>query len=73
MSANLNAIGSMRAARRQNGNNNDVVSAIKGLSKDINNMDRNSYSINGITYSQGTEVAEAIETLVRATIIGGRS
>lgn len=73
LSANLNAIGSMRAARRQNGNNNDVVSAIKGLSKDINNMDRNSYSINGITYSQGTEVAEAIETLVRATIIGGRS
>lgn len=73
LTANLNAISSMRAARRQNGNNGDVVSAIKSLGKDINNMDRNSYNIGGITYEQGSDVAEAIETLVRASIIGGRS
>lgn len=73
LTANLNAISSMRAARRQNGVNSDVVSAIKNLGKDINNMDRNSYNIGGITYEQGSDVAEAIETLVRASIIGGRS
>lgn len=73
LTANLNAISSMRAARRQNGTNSDVVSAIKNLGKDINNMDRNSYNINGITYDQGSDVAEAIETLVRAAIVGGRS
>lgn len=73
LTANLNAIGSMRAARRQNGTNGDVVTAIKKLGKDIGNMDRNSYNINGITYDQGSDVADAVETLVRAIRIDRRS
>ena len=73
LTANLNAIGSMRAARRQNGTNSDVVTAIKKLGKDIGNMDRNSYNINGITYDQGSDVADAVETLVRAIRIDRRS
>ena len=63
----------MRAARRQNGTNGDVVTAIKKLGKDIGNMDRNSYNINGITYDQGSDVADAVETLVRAIRIDRRS
>ena len=73
LTANLNAIGTMRAARRQNGTNGDVVTAIKKLGKDIGNMDRNSYNINGITYDQGSDVADAVETLVRAIRIDRRS
>lgn len=73
LTANINAIGSMRTARRQNGTNGDVVTAIKKLGKDIGNMDRNSYNINGITYDQGSDVADAVETLVRAIRIDRRS
>ena len=59
--------------RLQNGRNSDsVVSAINGLRKDISEMPRNTYSINGITYDDGSNVAKAIETLIRATKIERR-
>lgn len=69
--SNVGAISSMMN-NRQNGVNDDVVSAIKDLDRSIAKTSGPSYTINGITYDRGTEVADAIETLVRATRIEGR-
>lgn len=58
--------------RNQNGANDDVVSAIKDLGKTIGKASGDTYHINGITYDSGSEVSEAIQTLIRASIIEGR-
>ena len=68
---NLDAISYGRARAVQNGANDDVVSAIEKLSG-MMGTGGDTYQINGITYSSGTEVADAIQTLVRAAIIEGR-
>ena len=60
-------------ANRQNGSSTaDVVSSIKALRKDLANMPRESININGITYDDGSNIAEAVHTLVRAAKIEGR-
>lgn len=56
----------------QNGNGNaEVISALKDL-KDNISTNNTSYNINGITYDDGSNVANAIETLVRAARIERR-
>lgn len=72
IAANIDAVSSMMNRRSQNGNNANIVSAIDKIHKDINGITRPSYSIGGITYDGGSEVAEAIETLVRAAKIERR-
>lgn len=57
----------------QNGNNNaDIVSALKDLQNSVANSGGNTYTINGITYDDGSNVANAIGTLVRAAKIERR-
>lgn len=57
----------------QNGNNNsDIVSALKELQNSVTNSGGNTYQINGITYDDGSNVANAIGTLVRAAKIERR-
>ena len=56
----------------QNGGTDEVISAINKLRKEIANMDRNSYNINGITYDNGSEISNAIESLIRAAQIERR-
>lgn len=59
--------------RRQNGSA-EVVDAVKSLKKSVSNLKPgNSYSINGITYDDGSNVAKAIETLIREVSIERRS
>lgn len=72
-SAKVSSISSMMNRRNQNGANSDVVSAINKLRKDLGNVGNTSYNINGITYSDGSEVSDAINTLVRAVRMGERS
>lgn len=69
--SNVNSISAMMN-RNQNGANDDVVSAIKDLGKTIGRASGDTYQINGITYDSGSEVSEAIQTLIRASIIEGR-
>lgn len=68
-----NSIGSTMKRMNQNGTNNDVVSAINDLSRDIRDLERPSYNINGITYDDGSNIVSAVETLVNAARIEGRS
>lgn len=51
----------------QNGvTNGDIVSAIKDLKNELGNTSNTTYQINGITYDDGSNINNAVETLVRA-------
>ena len=53
--------------RVQNGtDNSDIVSAIKDLKNQMSNTSSTTYQINGITYDDGSNITNAVETLVRA-------
>ena len=69
--SNVGAINSMMS-KNQNGGNFDVISAIKDLGSKISGMSGNTYIIDGITYDDGTNVANAINDLVRAAKIERR-
>lgn len=71
--SNVGAINTMMA-RRQNGvTNDDVVTAIKDLGTKINQRSGDTYSINGITYDDGSNISEAVRTLVRAARVERRA
>ena len=57
----------------QNGvSNSEVVSAIKDLKDSMPVTGNTSYNINGITYDDGSNIVNAVETLVRAARIERR-
>ena len=64
--ANVGAISTMMSKSGQNGRNDDVVSAINKLRKDLGETERATYNINGITYDDDSAVTDAIATIVRA-------
>lgn len=51
--------------------NSDVISALNGLKEQLNNTGP-SYTINGITYDDGSSVSAAVQSLVRAARIERR-
>ena len=69
--SNLGSISSMMS-NRQNGVNGDVVSAINDLKKSLGNTGNTSYTINGITYDDGSNIAEAMKSIVRAARVERR-
>lgn len=73
VSANVDSISSLMS-KNQNGGNSDVVTAIDNL-KDtmLANTGNTTYTINGITYDDGSQIQTAIETIVRAIIRERRS
>lgn len=59
--------------RVQNGtDNSDIISAIKDLKNQMSNASNTTYQINGITYDDGSNITNAVETLVRAAKIERR-
>ena len=70
--ANLRSISSGMNSKIQNGTNNDVVSAINKLRKDLGNVSGNTYNVNGVTYDDGSNITNAVKELVRAVKIEGR-
>ena len=70
--ANVGAISSNFRGRIQNGNT-EVVSAIDKLRKDLGGVKGDTYVIDGITYDNGSEIQEAVSTLVRAAKIERRT
>lgn len=58
---------------RQNGGNDDVISAINGLKKALGERTGDTYNVNGISYNEGSDVATAIKALTRAVKMEGRS
>ena len=70
--SNLNSINNMMNRRNQNGINDDVVSAIDKLRNDLGNMNNTTYSINGVTYDDGSNIADAVKAIVRAARVERR-
>lgn len=69
----VNAIsGNMAYSKSRIVGNDAIVSAIGDLKDGIIHSDRNTYSINGITYDDGSNIASAIKTLVDAVVVEGR-
>ena len=69
--SNIGRISSMMNSN-QNGTNDDIVSAIKELSNKIDDVSGDTYNINGITYDDGSNITDAVKTLVRAARVERR-
>ena len=69
--SNVRAISSMMNGN-QNGGNDDVISAIKDLGNKMSGKSGDTYQINGITYDDGSNVSDAVATLVRAVRVERR-
>ena len=70
--ANVGAISNSMNHRQNGVSNGDVVNAIDKLRHGLNNIGNTYYTIDGITYSNGDEVADAIQRLTRAVRVEGR-
>lgn len=68
--SNVRAVSSMMNS--QNGVNNELISAINKLRKDLGNVGNTSYNINGVTYDDGSNIADAVKSIVRAAKIERR-
>lgn len=70
--SNVRSINTMM--NRQNGANSELVSAISDLKNTLNNRPGgNTYNVNGINYSEGDDVAQALETIIRAARVERRA
>ena len=70
--SNVGSIDLMMNRRIQNGGNNEVISAIKDLGRTLGNNTGNTYTINGITYDDGSNISSAVESLIRAARVERR-
>lgn len=74
---NVGSVNSMMTERQNevnavNVSNGDVVSAIKDLKTAIQESSGDTYSINGITYDDGSTVANAMKAIVRSAVLQER-
>ena len=72
INSNLRAIGSMINENSQNGSNDDIVSAINKLRKGLDNVGNTTYTINGVTYDDGSNIHDAMSAIVRQARIERR-
>lgn len=71
--ANVGGINSTMKLHNQNGATADVVSAINKLRKDLGNIEHATYNVNGVTYDDGSNISEAVKSIVRAARIERRT
>lgn len=70
--ANVGAINTSMNSRNQNGFNFELISAINGLNKRMDEKPGDTITINGITYDDGSNIIDAVRTIVRAAVIERR-
>ena len=70
--ADFRAISSNINARSQNRANDDIISAINKLGAGLENNRGDTYNFGDFTYDDGSEVADAVGTLIRYAKIGRR-
>jgi hypothetical protein len=70
VNSHLGAITSMMGVR-QNGANDEVISAIRDLNSNLERMG-NTYNINGVTYDDGSNIRGAVEAIMREARIARR-
>lgn len=64
--SNLRAINSMMASGQNGMSNDDVVSAIQDLGRKLGDISGDTYQIGDVSYDNGSEVSNAVQSLVRA-------
>ena len=69
--ANVGSISSMMNGN-QNRTNADVVSAINKLRSDLGNVRGDTYQVGNVTYDDGSNISDAVKTLVRAARVERR-
>ena len=70
--SNLGAISTTMNAKLQNGSNDDVISAINKLNDNLENNRGDTYHFGNFTYDDSSNINDAVQTLVRAAIMGRR-
>ena len=70
--ANVGGISTMMNQNRQNGGNDDVVSAINKLRADLSNVSGDTYTFGDMTYDDGSNIANALSEVARAAKIERR-
>ena len=70
--SNLGAISTTMNAKLQNGSNDDIISAINKLNDNLENNRGDTYHFGNFTYDDGSNINDAVQTLVRAAIMGRR-
>ena len=68
----VNSISRSMDSRIQNGSFNDVVGAIDKLRTNLSELGGTTYNVNGVTYDDGTNVANAVNNLTRAIRLARR-
>ena len=71
--SNLNAINVAMNNKLQNSASDDIVSAINKLGAGLENNRGDTYNFGDFTYDDGSEVSNAIKTLVRAARVERRA
>ena len=72
ISSNFNAINASMNRKLQNGTNDDVISAINKLGYGLEKNRGDTYNFGDFTYDSGSEIADAVGTLIRYAKIGRR-
>ena len=70
--SNLGAISTTMNTKLQNGSNDDIISAINKLNDNLENNRGDTYHFGNFTYDDGSNINDAVQTLVRAAIMGRR-
>ena len=70
---NIGAISNGMNSRQNGKTNEDVISAINGLRDFLSNKTGDTYTIGNITYDDGSEISNAVKTLVRAARVERRA
>ena len=71
--ADVQSINSSVNGRSQNGSNSDVVYAINKLRNGLGKGGNTTYNINGITYDDGSNVADAVKEIIRVARVERRN
>lgn len=69
---NINAISNAMKYGKVTTTNDDLVSAINDLKRAINGYSGNEYNINGITYDDGSNISNAVKSIIRAAKVERR-
>ena len=72
ISANVGAVSSRMNQRNQNGGNDDLISAINDLKNTLSRPSGDTYNINGVTYDDGSNISNAVASIVRAARVERR-
>ena len=70
--ANVSGISTMMNRRSQNGSNDDIITAINKLSKELGKTGGDTYQVNGVTYDDGSNIQNFAQAVIRQARIERR-